>query len=79
LFEAGSRVKGGPTLFVGPFISTLDAADGSAEWNRDENCVQQGFVPIRISLPRLTKTRLLESCGETNFHQPSMRSWTTDH
>jgi hypothetical protein len=60
---AGSRVKGGPTLFVGLFIATLDAADGLPEWNPDEDRPQRGFVLIRISLPRLTKTRLLESCG----------------
>ena len=58
LWRAGSGVKGGPAVFAGPFISTLDSADGSPQWEQDEDFVKKVFVLSEIFLRCVTKTRL---------------------
>jgi hypothetical protein len=45
----------------------------------DEARAKRGFVFVRILWQPLTRTRSLESYGEIGFHQPSIRSSTTDH
>src|SRR5206468_3487760 len=74
--RAGSGVKGVPRQRG--VISTLDAADGSPEWNSGTKSSAVDWTP---SLGRIfradlsTKARLLESCGGPRFvHQSSMRS-----
>jgi len=74
--RAGSGVKGVPRQRG--VISTLDAADGSPEWNSG---TKSSAVDWTSSLGRIfradlsTKARLLESCGGPRFvHQSSMRS-----
>src|SRR6266702_1158513 len=74
--RAGSGVKGVPRQQG--VISTLDAADGSPEWNSG---TKSSAVDWTSSLGRIfradlsTKARLLESCGGPRFvHQSSMRS-----
>src|SRR5487761_56747 len=54
--RAGSGVKGGSTFFVEPFISTLDAADGSPPWSLYEaRASSLPRIPLRLS----TKAQLL--------------------
>jgi hypothetical protein len=74
--RAGSGVKGVPRQRG--VIWTLDAADGSPEWNSG---TKSSAVDWTSSLGRIfraevsTKARLLESCGGLRFvHQSSMRS-----
>src|SRR5262245_37706997 len=78
--RAGSGVKGGPTVLSDRSSQTLDAADGSPHSTANEaSRLLRGLPRCRIPLRLSTKARLLESYGERCYHQPCIRSLTTDH